>query len=231
MLSRQDFEILNDLAKNKDHVIILDYIDESKKAYSLGQVQKFDEQNEMIQIKIKDEDSISLFQKIINLNDKVTLFFKRRCLSFICQFDKKNYDGGQIIDLKLPEDINFHDRRKNKRAILVKACVVKIHKDSKAIIKNCYDLGVGGLSLLLSKSDSLSLNDNEILKSCSLTLSNNVNIDLELKHVRSVVLAPYQYENYPYGGKRVSFAFNNISKKDLEKIVAYMDENDAFRIS
>ncbi|MDH5581200.1 MAG: hypothetical protein OEY33_04780, partial [Bdellovibrionales bacterium] len=128
-------------------------------------------------------------------------------------------------------DINFHDRRKSKRSILARPCVVVLDLDSKVITKNCYDLGVGGLSLLFSKSENISFKDGQILNSCSIKISSGKIKGLKLRYLRTVQLAPYQYENYPFGGKRVSFSFHELSSSDLSKIEVFMEENDAFKIT
>lgn len=217
---------MRDLVNNKDEILILDYIDPNTKEKIQAKVLERDELEDLLTIDLLNQAGVDSLKKIISLNEKVTVFDRRRSLSFLCVVLKDKWKETRTINLKFPDDIAFYERRKIRRATLSKPFVISIRIVNRKYQKNSYDLGEGGFSMIFSKADNPSLEPGMTFKEIDLTLGSK-KIQVAATVVRVIELTPYQFENYPYGGKRISFKFEKLTDEQSSIINTFMDAHDA----
>lgn len=220
-------EIIRDIDNHKDELILYDFITEEEKIKAIGYFKEKDESNKTFKFHLKEDESIENIKKILANKDRVTLFNKRRALSFNTTINDNLLDKSHSLILNFPEGIVEFDRRETKRVLLGNPIIVNVSTDLKKYRKNVYDLGEGGFSILFGKTEVVDFVEKKTLSNCLFYLGRNeLAFDCEVVKVFSI--KPYEFENFPYGGTRVSFKFVNLHENIRNVILLYMGDNDIF---
>lgn len=169
-------------------------------------------------------DSVHFLRQIISGKEKLNLYMTIQSYYFTISFKELNADG--LLIGGWPEELTFYNRRKKPRSLPdnSRPIQVKFKTNEKVLLKNCYDIGTGGFSLVFSKSEHIEFQKDELLKKIEIKIEkSSILVNCRVKEFRKLEL--YLLENHPYGGQRAAFQFIDLDPKSLEKINKYLEEH------
>lgn len=221
-------EIIRDISNHRDIMFIYDFItDDEKLKCTLNFLEK-DESDRTLLFEISDESSLDNFKKLLKQKENLNIFNGRRSLSFVSTFVKDPKRNITQVLFNYPNEIIQYERRKTPRVQLSQPIVVNIKLTFKTYRKNVFDLGEGGFSIIFIKSESVRLEEKMVIPNISFFIGKTkIVLDCEVAKVFSI--KPYEFENFPYGGTRVSFKYLNLTKENLKEIATYMQNYDIFK--
>lgn len=224
--NKRILEIINSL-KTSEVFFLFNYINETEKIKVEVDFIAAEEKNQHIILKPK-ADSVEHLNLMMEYNEKITLFCPRRSLSFITTVVEFQPDNNNLLILGFPPSIIFYERREVPRAKLSKPLRVEFPQKYNLPLINCYDLGHGGFSVFFTTSVKPSFKKNEKISKVRLPdLSENFFLDVEVLNL--ILTKPYELEEHPYEGLRVSFKINELDEDSFELIKKYMNEYSLFK--
>jgi hypothetical protein len=136
-------------------------------------------------------------------------------------FEAEYLDYNKELTISFPLFHKFYDRRKSERVDPFIPLNVKFCYKGITYKKLCSDIGVGGFSLILSRSEMTRFMVGEEVKDVELSFPMKT-MAITVKVANLVKLDPYKDENNPYGGSRLSLSFDgntNLVKKEVLKLI------------
>lgn len=188
-----------------------------------------DETLNQVQMKFSHYNSHSLFfeyediqkpylLKLIGLERKIRIYIESEGLFLFC---KVKEEGERILCLGKPELHEFENRRVVTRTADISGLNVQILRDDKIILsKNCTDIGPGGFSIVLMKTEKNPLKD---IQETSAIIE-KIGIHSQVQILSADKINPFEWENTPYGGTRLSFKFLDESDKLKSKLIKYLEK-------
>lgn len=113
-----------------------------------------------------------------------------------------------------PTDYSFYERRKNERVSLEK-CFLVFESNKAKIRKSIFDIGMGGIALVLPRTEKIMAKKGSTFENCILEVETR-KIKLTIECVGTQSIDRYKLESLPYGGNKFSFRFVNLNKEDKE---------------
>lgn len=157
-------------------------------------------------------------RKIIGLEQKIRIYIESEGLFLFC---KVKEEGPTKLCLSKPELHEFEDRREELRAGDLNDLKVQILENEKILIsKNCTDIGLGGFSIVLMKTEKNPLKE-ETEKTA---IIEKMGIQSKVQVLAEDKIKPFEWENTPYGGTRISFKFLDVSDKLKIRISKYLEK-------
>ncbi len=142
--------------------------------------------------------------------------------SFIFDCEVQQYDDDGVLVVTFPKYYRFYERRRFERIDPFIPIKVELSYKNKTIQKDCLDIGIGGFSLVFSKTEIISFKKGEILENVTITRIMDKNT-ANVKVANILKLKPFTLENCPYGGTRVAFSFVEPHKKLKESILTIIN--------
>ena len=174
------------------------------------------------------EDDVEILSQILGSSESLNFYIPNG--SSLFQSSIKNIESSQRVMLRIPHFIAQLERRKwirlntedfsNIRVQFSKK-IDPIRSTQQFYRKNLYDLGVGGMAIIMSKSEAKFFITGESIKGVELLIDDNkVVVDLEV--VNQIELIPSTQSNHYYKVWKIGFRFAGMQKKDQELISGFI---------
>jgi len=143
-------------------------------------------------------------------------------LSFIFDCELQQYNDDGVLVVTFPKYYRFYERRRFERIDPFIPIKVELKWKDKILQKDCLDIGVGGFSLVFSKTENIPFKKGDEIEEITITRIADKN-KAKVKVANILKLKPFTLENCPYGGTRVSFSFVEPSKKLTTSILTIIN--------
>jgi hypothetical protein len=154
--------------------------------------------------------SFFYLKQLVSGSGAINFYVPQSGLIFCSQVLKFPENGPIVI--AFPDQHLFDERREGRRLDCSPINLwIHISDQGKSIRKKCFDLSFGGFSILFAKNESFPWGENDELKQIAI-IWNKYKIFFTAKIVKIHNIDPYFLNNYPYGGKRISFKFTKTDK-------------------
>lgn len=208
---------------------IFNYVNETEKLKIELNFLQFDEGSGKIFFEI-NKNRLEELKKVMAFSKKLTLFFPRRSLSIIAEkpvLDQKNQN---ILFFDIPDIMYYYERRKNPRVKLVKPLQVNFPENLRVFKANCYDVGIDGFSVFFTSSikPNYGLFKKEMVINGIGMPQFGEGFLIGAKVVNVLLTKPFELEEHPYEGLRVSFQILDFDESIKPVLQSYMHENSLF---
>lgn len=149
--------------------------------------------------------------KVISGNRILNIYVPELSVSFSSEL--KSVTADKKIKLYPPESYFFYERRKHERVQPAKACYVSFEHNKMILKKSIYDFSLGGIAIILPKSDKVAIAKGKIYAVFVLEIGFR-KIRAKAECVNSFSIDRFKFENLPYGGFKLAFRFTEISNDD-----------------
>lgn len=178
-----------------------------------------------------DENEIVSYNKIIANSENLNFYIPSASMLF--QVKVKNIETNSVVKTYLPSFIAQVERRQWLRLNIEEKHNVRLQFNKKIdptkqanhfFAKKPWDIGGGGLSFLLTRSESKSFFTGEIVKNLEILIDNEkFKVDAEV--IRLQVVGPSTDSDLLYKTWKVSLKLTNIQKRDQEALSTYIFKN------
>lgn len=165
---------------------------------------------------IPTPESQSYLEEMINGLGRINLIIPEKSLIF--ESEMLNFDENNNLSVSFPKYYRFYERRNFERIDPFIPIKVEFLTNNVKVLKDCFDISVGGFSLVFSKTESVPLNLGDEIKEVKVTRILDSHLSKALV-VNVIKLKPFMLDNCPYGGTRVSFKFDRPSQKLVSAIL------------
>lgn len=114
------------------------------------------------------------------------------------------FSDSSLFKTNFPTRMYVKERRKNERHEIDGGLSLKLVTKSISRTFKVFDISKGGVSIILSKSDHFTFEQNTLLEAILAPFS----IKLQLKQTEKLKIKPFVLENIPYAGQKISFQFS-----------------------
>ena len=169
-------------------------------------------------------DSFVYLEDLIRKGKEIKIYMPQGSYFFFTKVLEVKPDGK--VSIGFPEVLFFKERRQSDRANPSKRLRVHFSINNKKFNKNCYDLSVGGFSVVFNHTEQSGFEEKDPVEWVEFEFDGQ-RIKLNAVLSKVVKIKPFVFENIPYGQKKVSFEFKAMSKPkvtELEKLVHYMQK-------
>lgn len=149
--------------------------------------------------------------KVISGNRILNIYVPELSVSFSSEL--KSVTADKRVKLYPPTDYSFYERRKHERVQPAKSCFVSFEHNKNIIRKTIYDFSMGGIAIILPKSDKVVITKGKLFNVFTLDIGTR-KIKVKAECVNSFNIDRFKFENLPYGGYKIAFRFTDISKED-----------------
>lgn len=157
--------------------------------------------------------------KVISGNRLLNIYVPELSVSFCSEIKSSGED--KRIKLSSPSEFVFYERRKHERVQPSKVCYVNFEHNKQAVRKPVYDFSLGGIALLLSKTERINVEKGKVLNDFVVEVGLR-KIKVTAECVNSIVIERFKLENLPYGGFKIGFRFTNISAEDKQYLQEFI---------
>ena len=152
------------------------------------------------QLKREDESFSTLLAK----NPEIKCFFPQSGVYIFTTLHTYKKDS-QLLKIKIPNVIYSKERRGDQRFDITGELSLKVLDGEINRSYKVFDISKGGLSIILSKTDRLAIEESgAIIEGLLMPFS----IPMQLKMTSILRVRPFIFENIPYAGKKISFQFS-----------------------
>ncbi len=149
--------------------------------------------------------------KVVSGNRILNIYVPELSVSFSTGL--KSVSADKKVKLNLPEDYTFYERRKHERVQPAKTCFLSFENNKQVVRKSIYDFSMGGIALILSSSDKITITKGKAFGTVILEVGLK-KIKVKAECVNSLKIDRFKNNNLPYGGYKIAFRFTEISKED-----------------
>lgn len=157
--------------------------------------------------------------KVISGNRILNIYVPELSVSFSSELKSVTID--KKVKLYPPADYSFYERRKHERVRPSKACFVTFEHNKQLIKKAIYDFSLGGIAVILPKSDKVTIAKGKIFTTFVLDIGLR-KIKVKAECVNSFSIDRFKLDNLPYGGFKLAFRFTEITKEDRAFLAEYV---------
>jgi len=172
-----------------------------------------------ITFQAEGENLINL-QEMISGSGKINIYLPSESILFSVEMKHLSDDGVMLTGA--PELIYSYDRREDERYFLENPILINFKWRKKIYTKECYDISLGGLSLVFSKGENVRFNMGEEISDLKICFG-NTHMPIKGKVVGRRRIDPFSSKNNLYSGIKFSVHFqeketlvNNFIKSILE---------------
>jgi len=170
-----------------------------------------------IELELKNpEDNMA---KIISGTRVINIYVPELAVSFTSEL--KSVTADKRLKLYPPKEFNFFERRKHERLNPIKTCYVVFEHNRNQIKKAIYDISLGGIAIILSKSDKLVIPKGKEFPLITLEIGLR-KLKIKAECVNSFTIDRFKLDNLPYGGYKIAFRFKDMSKEDREYLTEFV---------
>lgn len=149
--------------------------------------------------------------KVISGNRILNIYVPELSVSFSSELKSVTID--KKVKLYPPADYSFYERRKHERVRPSKACFVTFEHNKQLIKKAIYDFSLGGIAVILPKSDKVTIAKGKIFTMFVIDIGLR-KMKVRAECVNSFTIDRFKFDNLPYGGFKLAFRFTEIAKED-----------------
>ncbi|MCB9094639.1 MAG: PilZ domain-containing protein [Halobacteriovoraceae bacterium] len=177
------------------------------------------------------EDNIPLLHRILGGTQKINFYIPNGNVLFQCKLKDMNPNGSFVV--YIPDMVVRQERRKSLRCSVTDDRVkVQFAKDlargggrhDHIFDKKLYDISEGGLSIILTSTESKYFQNNDVIENVKLSISGKI-MTVGVKLVNLIPVDPDPYNGLAYRGFRACFSFTDIDDKKKEIIEIYVLSN------
>lgn len=172
-----------------------------------------------IELAAKDE-SMTTIQKVISGNRIINVYVPELSVSFSAGLKTISAENNKI-KIHLPSDYSFYERRKHERIQPEKTCYASFEYNKKLTKKSMFDLSIGGMAIILPKSDKVVLVKGKEISIVMLDIMGRL-IKVKVECVAAISIDRYKLESLPYGGYKMAFRFTEMAIKDREFLEGFI---------
>lgn len=154
------------------------------------------------------EDNLA---KVISGNRLLNVYVPELSVSFSSKLKSVTTDNK--VKLYTPTDYSFFERRKHERVQPSKECFLSFEHNKHIIKKSIYDLSLGGIAVILPKSDKIIFTKGKLFTVFIIDIGTK-KIKVKAECANSFSIDRFKFDNLPYGGFKLAFRFTEISKED-----------------
>lgn len=169
-----------------------------------------------LEVGVGQEDKLS---KVISGTRIINIYVPELSVSFSSEL--KAITADKKVKLYPPSDYSFHERRKHERVQPAQTCYVSFEHNKMMIKKSIYDFSLGGIAVMLPKSDKVVIAEGKAYPLFILEVGTR-KIKVKAECVNSVTIDRFKLDNLPYGGFKLAFRFTEISKEDKDFLAEFI---------
>jgi c-di-GMP-binding flagellar brake protein YcgR len=170
-----------------------------------------------IELELKNPtDNIS---KIISGNRIINIYVPEQAVSFSSEL--KVITADKKIKIYPPKDFTFFERRKHERLNPTKSCFVTFEHNRQQIKKSIYDISLGGIAIILSKSDKIVIPKGKEYPVITVEIGIR-KLKVQAVCINSFSIDRFKLDNLPYGGYKIAFRFMEMSQDDREYLTEFV---------
>jgi len=178
-----------------------------------------------------DERDSDILSNIISSSESINFYIPSGSTLFQCNI--KNVESLNRVIVFMPQFIAQLERRKWLRLKTIDLKNVRIQFSKRVdpiratqqfYRKSLIDLGVGGMAVFMTKSESKSFIQGEVIKGVEL-LIDDIKIVTNLEVINHVEFKPGQESDLHYKVWKIGFRFAGMQKKDQEIISTFVFKN------
>ena len=136
-------------------------------------------------------------------------------------FESEFLEYGDELAISFPNFHKYYDRRKSERVDPFIPLDVKFQFKGITFTKTCNDIGIGGMSVVLTRNEMNKFMYGDEIKDVLLSFPVK-QIKIDVKVASMVKLNPFSNEKNPYGASRLSLVFDGnttLVRKEILKII------------
>lgn len=156
---------------------------------------------------------------LINGEKKINIYIPELSLSFVANI--KSLSENSSLKLDIPEEYSFFERRRYERVQPTRSVFTQLNLNRLQTRIAVHDISVGGLSIILPKSNKVYLNKNDVFENVNLYI-NERKLSATIECVSAQLLDRFKSEALPYGGYKIAFRFIHLSESDKEFLIEYV---------
>lgn len=168
---------------------------------------------------VAKEDNENAISKIISGNRMLNIYVPELSVSFTAGLKTITVD--KKIRIHLPTDYSFYERRKHERVQPLKTCYASFELNRNLYKKSMFDLSIGGLAIILPKSDKVVITKGKEFPLVILDIMGR-KIKVKAECVAAITIDRYKLDSLPYGGYKIAFRFTEIAAEDREFLVEFV---------
>lgn len=157
--------------------------------------------------------------RVVSGNRILNVYVPELSVSFSSEL--KSVTSDKKVKLYPPADYSFYERRKHERVQPSKTCYATFEHNKMTIKKPIYDFSLGGIAIILPKSDKIIINQGKVFAVFTIEVGLR-KIKVKAECVNSFSIDRFKFENFPYGGFKLAFRFTEISKEDKAFLAAFV---------
>lgn len=157
--------------------------------------------------------------RVVSGNRILNVYVPELSVSFSSEL--KSVTSDKKVKLYPPADYSFYERRKHERVQPSKTCFATFEHNKMTIKKPIYDFSLGGIAIILPKSDKIIINQGKVFAVLTIDVGLR-KIKVKAECVNSFSIDRFKFENFPYGGFKLAFRFTEISKEDKAFLAAFV---------
>lgn len=157
--------------------------------------------------------------KVISGNRMLNIYVPDCSISFVSEL--KSVSAEKKIKIYLPKEYLFYERRKHERLEPSKPCQLMLELSRTMVKKSVFDLSLGGLAIILPKSEKVMIPKGKEYSQVVLDLAGKrIRVKLECTSTNSI--DRFAIESLPYGGYKIAFRFTEMSKEDRHFLTEFV---------
>ena len=165
------------------------------------------------------EEQKDKFSKIISGNRILNIYVPELSVSFSSELKSVATSGK--VKIALPLEYSFYERRKHERITTSKICHVSFKKGLRDFRRSIFDFSVGGISIILSNSDKISIVKGTLFAELIIEIGSK-KIKTKAECVNAFLIDRHKFDYLPYGGYKIAFRFTEMSKIDKLYIAEFV---------
>ena len=169
-----------------------------------------------LELRNSSEDSLA---RVISGNRVLNVYVPELSVTFTAEL--KAVTADKKVKIYPPKEFTFFERRKHERLNPMKTCYINFEHNRSMIKKSIYDLSIGGLAIILSKSDKIVIPKGKEFPFIIVELGVR-KIKVKAECVNSFTLDRYKVDNLPYGGFKIAFRFVDMAPEDREFLTEFV---------
>lgn len=225
-----DSKLINSVlmgSKEKSEQVLVWKFIGTKKITASVKITVINKSNNTLVFSPNSEDS-EVLGKILSSSEVLNFYIPSGSTLFQCKI--KQVEGPHRITVYVPPFIAQLERRKWLRLKTIDKENVRIQFSKRIdpakitqqfFRKNIFDLGVGGMAIVMSKSESKSFIQGEVIKGAEL-LIDDCKIVADLEVINHIELKPGSENDQLYKVWKIGFRFAGLQKKDQETISSFV---------
>lgn len=169
-----------------------------------------------LEVKNDQEDALA---KVISGNRILNVYVPELSVTFSAEL--KSVSTDKKVKIYPPKEFSFYERRKHERLNPTKTCYVSFEHNRAMLKKSIFDISLGGIAIILSKSDKIIIPKDKTFPQLILEVGLR-KIKVKAECVNSFNIDRFKLDNLPYGGYKIAFRFTEMSKEDREFLTEFV---------